>query len=122
MTRAPRLRIMPRLGLVACGSLVAVTGCAAATVRAESGTLRLSASDSSALVYLDDALVGRAGDLARRPLRVPVGEHRLTLRGDGKLDAYREVTIHAGESRALAVTLRPDLDAEDAAAARGPTR
>ena len=90
---------------------VLVAGCGAAAVRAPSATLAVRCADRAALVYVDEEPAGSAADLALHPLPLEAGLHRVELRAEGKLSAYREVRLSKGEHATLAVELRPDLDA-----------
>lgn len=97
----------------ACGLLVlAFTACRPPAVRpppAPDSALLIDCSEPQALVYVDDHLVGQAGDL-KQPLGLRSGLHRVELRADGKLSAYREVLLRPGEHPTLKVMLHPDLD------------
>lgn len=92
-----------------------VGSCAATMHAAPSGALNIACSDQGALVYVDGRLTGKAGDFVRQPLALRAGAHRLELRAEGKLTAYRDVSVHPAETTRLEVTLRPDLDQRDAA-------
>lgn len=90
------------------------SACAAALHPTPSAGLIVACPDKEAWLYLDDVLVGRADDFARQPLRLQPGFHRLELRAEGRVTAYREVTLAAGQTAQVAVKLRPDLDQTDA--------
>jgi hypothetical protein len=96
-----------------CGFLVlASVACRPPAVRPPpppEGTLQIESSDPQALVYVDDRLVGQAGDL-KQPLGLRAGLHRVEVRAEGKLTAYREVLLRPGEHPTLKVMLHPDLD------------
>ncbi|HEX2569017.1 MAG TPA: hypothetical protein VH877_05605 [Polyangia bacterium] len=109
----------------ACGLLVlAFSAChpTAAAVRTPpppESALQIECSDPLALVYVDDRLVGQAGDL-KQPVGLRAGLHRVELRAEGKLSAYREVLLRPGERPTLKVMLHPDLDTPLGTEDRGP--
>ena len=84
---------------------------ACATAPPPSAILSVS-SPTPAELYLDDRFAGAASG---RPLALRPGPHRVEVRAAGMLPAYREVTLAPRERAKLTVTLRPDLDLEDAA-------
>ncbi len=86
-----------------------VAGCGAPAVRRTEATLAVTC-DADAALYVDDEAAGRAADSQAHPVGLRAGFHRVELRADGKLTAYREVTLARGEHRKLSVELRPDLD------------
>ena len=62
-------------------------------------------------LFIDDVYAGLVRPVA---LLLHSGTHRVEVRAEGKLSAYREVTLRPGERVTLEVTLRPDLDAQGA--------
>jgi len=84
-----RARTGARLGsfalLLALGLSPALTACHAAVGRA-AVDLRFRASQRAAgdaSVYIDEQYVGPLGYVAARGVRLPVGEHRITVTKDG---------------------------------------
>ena len=107
-------------GLLKCLMLAGLSGlwgCAASLHAAPAGLLSLACSEREALVYVDGKLAGKADDFSRHPLPLSPGNHRLELRAEGKLTAYREVIVRPNRTDTLEISLRPDLDQEDAAPA-----
>jgi hypothetical protein len=98
------------LGLAA-GSLAACapTG---AVVRKPDARLALRCNVPEARVYVDDAFVGRAGELSGRTLPVVSGARRVELRADGFFTAYRDVDVAKGAQAALDVQLHKIPDGE----------
>jgi hypothetical protein len=60
----------------------------------------------NALVYVDEALVGRASNLSGRPIRVMSGRRRVELRADGYFNAYREVKVAHNSEERVTIALR----------------
>jgi hypothetical protein len=89
-------------------------GCAptGAVVKRPNAQLAIRCNVADARVYLDDAFVGRAGDL--RTLPVVAGARRVELRADGWFSAYRDVQVAAGARAELSVELRKVPDVEPA--------
>lgn len=65
-----------------------------------------------AQVFIDDAFVGPAGS----ELSLRAGFHRVEVRAEGYLTAYRELTLVRDQRLTLDVPLHPDLDEHDAEA------
>lgn len=119
---------MRTFALVALAGLIALfglAGCATTSqaVRKPDATLTLSAKGPCALppgaqaspslcpvaearVYIDEQLIGHAGELSAHPLPVVAGPLRIEVRADGFFTAYRDLTVHPGESAHLDVELR----------------
>ncbi len=93
---------------------LALCGCAptGTMVRKADAQLAIVCPVGAARVYVDEAFVGRAGDLERRALPVSSGTRRVEVRADGYFTAYREVTVPAGGHAQLDVALRRVPDNE----------
>jgi len=81
-------------------------------VRKPDASLSLRCNVEQARVYLDDAFVGRAGELAGRALPVVSGARRVELRADGFFSAYRDVDVAKGAAATLDVQLHKIPDGE----------
>lgn len=96
------------LGLVGCATTPPPRG----TLHVVVAPLAHAAAPSRVQVYVDDVFVGAAGgDLLLR-----AGFHRVEVRADGYLAAYRELNLARDQRLTLDVPLRPDLDERDAEA------
>ena len=96
-------------------ALLLWAGCASqAPARRADATLFVECSVPSAGVYVDDAFVGRAAEIARRGVRVGAGVARVELRADGYFAAYREVTLAPGGQGRVTVELRAVPEGETA--------
>ncbi len=84
-------------------------GCGAAAVRYD-GRITVKCDDANAAVYVDDHLMGRAAETAAKPVEVTSGAHRIEVRAEGKLTAYRDVVLPENGRATVEVTLHPDLD------------
>ena len=69
------------------------------------GLLRFSGGASGALVTIDDQYVGKFGRLKRRGVKLPVGEHRITIEQVGFFPFDRLVIIRADQQHGLEVEL-----------------
>jgi hypothetical protein len=94
--------------------LLPLAGCAGATpnVRRPDATLTVVCPVGAARVYVDDAYVGRAAELAARPAPVVSGTVRVEVRADGWFTAYRELGVAPGARARLEVPLRHVPDGE----------
>jgi hypothetical protein len=71
-------------------------GCAAPKY----GVLRVSGTPDDALITVDDQYVGKLGRLKRFGVKVPEGEHRLTVEAQGHFPKDALVTIpREGEAK-----------------------
>jgi hypothetical protein len=61
---------------------------------------------AEARVYVDDQLIGRAAELEGHPVAVRAGSHRVEVRSDGWLTAYRDATVAHGGRTTVEVPLR----------------
>ncbi|MSP26320.1 MAG: hypothetical protein EXR75_14425, partial [Myxococcales bacterium] len=78
MRAASTTPIFARLGLAGCLMLAAcltLAACAAPKV----GFLRLRGTPPDAIVTVDDVYIGKLARLASTGVRVPEGEHRVTV-------------------------------------------
>jgi PEGA domain len=102
------MRRMRSLGLlvVALGSF---TACA--TMKPEPvGTLQVECNVPDAAVVLDDAVVGRASDLAKTGKSLRPGFYRVELRHPGHYAHFAEVTVPEGGAVVVKAELHPQLD------------
>jgi hypothetical protein len=99
------LSLAPSFALTAC----APTG---AVVRKPDASLQVACPVKEARVYVDDAFVGRAGDVADRALPVISGSRRVEVRADGWFSAYRDVQVTPGARARLDVELHKIPDGE----------
>lgn len=76
MRRRAAVTLLSLLSIVACDSGV---GRAAVSLSLE----RRAKSPADASVYIDEEYVGPLGYVAARGVRLPVGEHRITVTRDG---------------------------------------
>ena len=94
---------------------LALASCAptGAVVRKPDASLVIACAVKEARVYVDDAFVGRAGDLDGKPLPVVSGARRVEVRADGWFSAYRDVAVAPGARATLEVTLHkvPETEA-----------
>jgi hypothetical protein len=67
---------------------------------------------AEARVYVDDQLVGRAVELEGHALPLRAGSHRVEVRSDGWLTAYRDATVAHGGRAHVEVPLRRVPDGE----------
>ena len=98
----PRRRLGPRLWSLVL-LLVAAVGCLRAAV-----TLRLTPdaqTPSDAKVTIDEQFVGTLGFVAARGVRLPEGEHRVSIEREGYFP-YDEIVVSAREPIHLRVHLQ----------------
>ena len=62
-------------------------------------------------LLIDDVCAGLA---LGEPTPIQSGSHRVEVRAEGRLCAYRDLAVLPGQRATLEVTLRPDLDGADA--------
>ena len=86
-----------------------VVGCA--TMKPEvAGTLTVDCNVPEAAVLLDDAVVGRAGELKQTGKSLRPGFYRVELRQPGYYPYFTEVNVPEGGATAVKAELRPLLD------------
>jgi hypothetical protein len=84
---------------------------ACATMKPEAaGTLKVECNVPDAAVVLDDAVVGRASDLAKTGKSLQPGFYRVELRHPGHYSYFTEVTVPEGGAVAVKAELQPLLD------------
>ena len=94
---------------VAVAVLGLLVGCA--TMKPEAaGTLHVQCNVPDAAVLLDDALVGRAGDLAKTGKSLRPGFYRVELRHPGYYSHFAEIEVPEGGATAVKAELHPLLD------------
>jgi len=74
----------------------------------ELGGLQIACEPADALLYVDDRYMGSVASLAKRPLPLPVGPHRLELRSEGHFAHFAEITVAKGVRHRLEVKLRKE--------------
>lgn len=86
-----------------------VIGCA--TMKPEAaGTLHVQCNVPDAAVLLDDAVVGRASDLAKTGKSLRPGFYRVELRHPGYYSYFAEIDVPEGGATAVKAELHPLLD------------
>lgn len=91
---------------------LAFAACGAAPPRPDA-SLVVKCPDRAAQLYIDERYAGLAAATRAEPLPLAHGAHRLELRSEGKLAAYRDLELKPGDRAAIEVELRPDLDQAD---------
>ncbi len=72
------------------------------------GVLLVRCPNTDASLWVDDRFVGEVGHLPAG-VRLPAGEHLVELRQDGYHTRYAEVSLAAGQSAVLDLTLAEAL-------------
>ena len=93
-----------RCTVIAASTLLLATwlgGCAAP----KRGLLRFAGDQKDALVTIDDEYVGKLGRLQRRGIKLPVGEHRVTIEKVGFFPFDQLIIIHAEQRQDMKVEL-----------------
>ncbi len=80
---------------------LAAPGCGAPTI----GILRVRGAPADALVTIDDHYVGKLGRLGRYGLKLPAGEHRVTVEANGYFPQDELVKVPANGDAKLDVKL-----------------
>jgi hypothetical protein len=89
--------------------LVLAVGCA--TMKPEAaGTLQVQCNVPDAAVLIDDAVVGRASDVAKAGKSLHPGFYRVELRHPGYYSYFAEVNVPEGGSIGVQAELHPLLD------------
>jgi hypothetical protein len=90
---------------------VGLVGGCAATPRSTINLIleRAAASPRDAAVYIDERFVGLLGVIARRGVRLPAGEHRITVERTGYFP-WDALVANRGQSVRLEVELLPIPD------------
>lgn len=89
--------------LASLASFSMATGCAAP----QSGVLRVAGRPDEALVTVDDQYVGKLGRLKRFGVKVPAGEHRLTIEANGHFPHDQLVTVPGRGETKVDIVLEP---------------
>lgn len=85
------------------------TGCA--TMKAPpAASLRVECNVPDAMVLLDDALVGKASDLAKKDRSIRPGFYRVELRHPGYYSHFAEISVEEGGGATVKAELHPLLD------------
>ena len=93
--------------------LVAVVGfcIGCATMKPEeAGILTIDCNVPEAAVLLDDAVVGRAGELKKSAKSLRPGFYRVEIRHPGYYSYFTEINVAEGGAAAVKAELRPLLD------------
>ncbi len=69
------------------------------------GLLRFAGDQKDALVTIDDEYVGKLGRLQRRGIKLPVGEHRITIEKVGFFPFDQLIIMHAEQQQDMKVEL-----------------
>jgi hypothetical protein len=117
--RRPReafsLRFMPSIALLgaiayALAVLVALTGCGPSVTPAVTMRMqRTATSPKDASVVIDEQYVGTLAVVAARGVRLPIGEHRITVEKEGYFP-YDELVTADRDDIELKVELQPIPD------------
>jgi hypothetical protein len=103
------VKIMKALTVVAILGLVFGFGCA--TLHSEgSATLRIACNVPEAAVLLDDAVVGRAAELAKQDKVVRPGFYRIEIRHPSYYPYFAEINVAEGGTAAIKAELHPLID------------
>ena len=87
--------------------LVVALGCSPLACRRSAVSLQLTPSDrtpAESSVYVDERFIGLLGYVAARGVRLPEGEHRITVKRDGYLP-WDRIVVSDREPIRLPVTL-----------------
>lgn len=84
-----------------CGPAVSAN----AEARPLSG-LNITCEPGDALIYVDDRYLGSVKGLTRKPLVLPVGDHRIEIRREGFFAHFAEVKVVKGVRQQLTIKLR----------------
>lgn len=80
---------------------------ACASFNRPAGTFAMQCNVPEAVVFIDDVLVGRAGEWAPPGRQIRPGFHRVEVRHPGYFSSYAEITVPDGG----AVQIKADLHA-----------
>ena len=105
----PTLAISAALSLLAVLLLSLVTGCAASSASVSLKLQKPPAAPRDASVMIDEEYVGPLGIVAARGVRLPVGEHRITIEKEGYFP-WDELVVADREDISLKVELVPIPD------------
>ena len=72
--------------------------------------LRVECNVPDAMVLLDDGLVGKAADLAKKDKTIHPGFYRVELRHPGYYSHFTEISVEEGASATVKAELRALLD------------
>jgi hypothetical protein len=86
-----------------------ILGCA--TMKPEgTAILRVECNVPDAIVLLDDVLLGRASELAKKDKSIRPGFSRVEVRSPGHYSYFTEITVPEGGVAAIKAELHPLLD------------
>jgi hypothetical protein len=92
-----------------CLLALSLSSCAHAP-QGGSVSFRVDTNVSDATVWIDDILVGKAGDWARDGRHIRAGFHRVEVRAPGYYSVYQEIEQPDGGRVAIKATLHPLLE------------
>jgi len=103
------VKIMKAFGVVAILGLLPVLGCA--TLHSEgTATVRVQCNVADAAVLLDDAVFGRAAELAKHDKVIRAGFYRVEIRHPSYYPYFTEINVPEGGTAAIKAELHPLLD------------
>ena len=103
MKRLSALIWLACLAMAACGS----PGKPAMKPRPQAG-LHIVIEPADAQIYVNDRFMGSTKGLAKRPLQLPPGLHRIEIRRVGHFAHFAEVKLARGVKQVLKVRLRKE--------------
>ncbi len=95
---------------VAVTLVMLALGCATMGRQPPAAHLRVECNVPDAMVLLDDGLIGKAADLAKKDKSIRPGFYRVELRHPGFYSYFTEVTVEEGGSATVKAELHPLLD------------
>jgi hypothetical protein len=99
------VRLRARARGIALGAALALAGCQAQRVAVRLSVERAAATPRDASVYIDEQFVGFLGVVAARGVRLPEGEHRITVEKVGYFP-WDELVVSSRKPIHLKVELR----------------
>ena len=99
---------MRKFAAAALGMLA--MGCATMGRQPPAAHLRVECNVPDAMVLLDDGLVGKAADLAKKDKTIHPGFYRVELRHPGYYSYFTEISVEEGASATLKAELHALLD------------
>ncbi|RLB53047.1 MAG: hypothetical protein DRJ42_13005, partial [Deltaproteobacteria bacterium] len=79
----PGRAALAAFGALAIWALLVTAACGGPQVAGDRAELRMVIEPESASVYIDDRFIASGRKLAARPVRLPVGEHLITVSAPG---------------------------------------
>jgi hypothetical protein len=99
---------MRKFAVAALGALA--LGCATVGSQPPAARLHVECNVPDAMVLLDDGLVGKAADLAKKDKAIRPGFYRVELRHPGYFSYFTEITVDEGSGATVKAELHPLLD------------